>query len=286
MRTRKVDLGDIRLDVAEAGAGGRPVMLVHGFTADKGEVAEVLEPLAGQGWHAVAPDLRGHGRSDHPTEAQAYSFEILADDVLRLAEELGWDRFALVGHSMGGGVAQVVALDHPGRLTGLVLASTFHGPVKGVSMELVELGSWVVRQSGMAGLAQALTARRADDPDSVAAFERMQEARPGYAEQSVQRLESTSPDMWLAMAPRFVTQPDRLDRLRSLDVPTAVLVGELDATMLDDCRRLADAIPGASLTVVPGAGHLPQLENPEAWWLALSGFLGRLVDARPHAAPD
>ncbi len=273
MRTRKVQLVDICLDVADAGDGGRPIMLLHGFTADKSEVAEVLEPLAERGWHAVAPDLRGHGRSDHPTEGDAYSFDVLAADILGLADHLGWDRFALVGHSMGGAVAQLVALDHPDRLAGLVLASTFHGPVKGISLELVELGSWVVRESGMAGLAQALAARRADDAESVAAFERMQEARPGYAAQSVHRLESTSPDMWLALAPAFVTQVDRLDRLHSLDVPTAVVVGELDATMLDDCLRLADTIPGASLTVIPGAGHVPQLEEPEQWWTALSGFL-------------
>jgi len=281
VRTRKVDLGDVSLCVSEAGYaevgdGDRSVLLVHGFTADKGEVAEVLHPLADRGWHAVAPDLRGHGESDHPTDPNAYSFEVLAADVVRLAAGLGWDRFALVGHSLGGAVAQIVALDHPARVTGLVLASTFHGPVSGVSMDLVELGSWVVRASGMAGLAQAMASRRADDAESVAAFERMQEAHPGYAEKSTQRLESASPDMWLALAPRFVTQPDRLDRLRSLHVPTAVIVGELDATMIDDCRRMAGAIPAASLTVVPGAGHVPQLENPDGWWTALSGFLDAL----------
>lgn len=276
MPVRTVDLGDVALEIAEAGRGGRPVLLVHGFTADRHEVGEVLEPLAARGWHAVAPDLRGHGRSDHPTDADAYSFEILAADVVALADALGWDRFALVGHSMGGAVAQFVALDHPGRLTGLVLASTFHGPVTGISTELVELGRWVVRESGMAGLAQALAARRADDPDSVAAVERLQEARPGYAEQTRARLEATSPDMWMAMAPRFVDQPDRLDRLAAVDVPTLVIVGDLDATMLEDSLRLADAIPGAELTVIEGAGHVPQLERPDAWWAALAGFLARL----------
>ncbi|MDQ2825928.1 MAG: alpha/beta hydrolase [Actinomycetota bacterium] len=276
VRTRNVQVGDVDLCLSEAGDGGRPVMLVHGFTADKGEVDEVLEPLALTGWHAVAPDLRGHGASDHPADEDGYSFEIYAADVLALADHLGWDRFALVGHSMGGAVAQLVALDHPDRLTGLVLASTFHGPVRGVTTELVELGSWVVRTSGMAGLAQALASRRDDDPESAAAFERMQQARPGHAEQSTHRLESTSPAMWLAMAPRFVTQADRLDRLRSLTVPTAVIVGELDGTMLEDCRRIAAAIPGASITEIPDAGHVPQLENPDAWWAALSGFLASL----------
>src|SRR5436305_8068343 len=120
MRTRRVDLGDVGLEVTEAGAGnGRGVLLVHGFTADAGEVAGVLAPLAERGWHAVAPDLRGHGASDRPTDPAAYSFELLAADVVALADHLGWGRFALVGHSMGGAVAQIVALDHPERLTAL-----------------------------------------------------------------------------------------------------------------------------------------------------------------------
>lgn len=274
MPTRQVDLGEVALHVVEAGEGGRPVLLVHGFTADSTEVAGVLGPLAGLGWHAVAPDLRGHGRSDRPTDPAAYSLEVLAGDVVALADALGWDRFALVGHSMGGGIAQLVALDHTERLTALVLASTFHGPVPGITMELVELGRWVVREAGMAGLADAMEARRTESPASIAAFERLQEARPDYAEQSRGRLEATSADMWMAMAPRFVDQPDRLERLAKLHIPTAVIVGELDTTMGDDCRRLAATIPGSHLTVIPGAGHVPQLERPDAWWEALSSFLG------------
>lgn len=276
MRTQRVDLGDITLHVVDAGEGGRPVMLVHGFTADSDEVAGVVEPLVAAGWHAVAPDLRGHGRSDRPTDAGAYSFERVAGDIMALADRLGWDRFALLGHSMGGAIAQFIALDHPQRITGLVLASTFHGPVPGITKDLVELGCWVVREAGMEGLADAMAARRAENPDSVAAFERLQEAIPGYADLSRARLVDTSPDMWMAMAPLFVAQEDRLSRLAGLDVPTAVIVGELDGTMGADCRRLAQAIPGSHLTVIPGAGHVPQLEQPEAWWAAVSGFLQRL----------
>ncbi|HET7721496.1 MAG TPA: alpha/beta hydrolase [Acidimicrobiales bacterium] len=276
MRARRVEVGDVALHVVDAGEGGRPVMLVHGFTANSDEVAGVIEPLAELGWHAVAPDLRGHGRSDRPTDAGAYSLELMAADVLALADRLGWDRFALLGHSMGGGVAQLIALDHPQRLTGLILASTFHGPVPGISMELVQLGCWVVREAGMEGLADAQAARRAENPESVAAFERLQEAIPGYAEQSRARLVSTSPDMWMAMAPCFVEQEDRLERLATIDVPTAVIVGEFDGTMGDDCRRLAEAIAGSQLTVIPGAGHVPQLEQPDAWWAAVSGFLAGL----------
>ncbi len=276
MRVRRIDLGNVTLEVAEDGEGERAVILIHGFTAERAEVAGLMGPLAARGWHAVAPDLRGHGRSDHPTDPDAYSFEILAADVVALADHLKWQRFALVGHSMGGAVAQLIALDHPERVTGLVLASTFHGPVQGVTMELVELGRWIVGEKGMAGLADALAARRAENPDSIAAFERLQEARPGYAEESRRRLEATSPEMWMALAPRFVDQTDRLERLAGLDLPTAVIVGELDSTMHDDSVRLAETIPGARLTVIPGVGHVPQLEDPQAWEAAVVDFFSGL----------
>jgi 3-oxoadipate enol-lactonase len=82
--------------------------------------------------------------------------------------------------------------------------------------------------------------------------------------------------MWMALAPRFVDQEDRLEALATLDVPTAVIVGDVDTTMLEDCRRLAATIPGAELTVIAGAGHVPQIEQPEAWESALIRFLERL----------
>ena len=261
------------LAIAEGGSGGRPVFLVHGFTGGKEDLGEWVEPLAERGWHAVAPDLRGHGTSDHPEGRESYGFEVFAADLLALADALGWDRFAVVGYSMGGAVAQFLALGCPQRVSALVLVASFHGPVPGVDAELVALGSEIVRQAGMPGLAQALAARRAQNPEAVARYERAERARPGHGGRRERGVLATSPDLWLEMAPRFVTQPDRLDLLRALDVPTAVVVGELDRTMVDDCRRMADAIPGARLTVVPDAGHSLPAEKPAELWAALSSFL-------------
>ena len=273
MRSRRVQAGPVGLAIAEAGAGGRPLFLVHGFTGGKEDLAEWVEPLAQRGWHAVAPDLRGHGTSDHPEGRESYGFHVFAADLLALADALGWDRFAVVGYSMGGAVAQFLALGYPQRVSAMVLVASFHGPVPGVDAELVALGSEIVRQAGMPGLAQALAARRAQNPDAVARYERAERVRPGHGSRREGGVLATSPDLWLEMAPRFVTQPDRLDLLRGLDVPAAVIVGELDGTMLDDCRRMADAIPGARLTVVRGAGHSLPAEKPAEFWAALSSFL-------------
>src|SRR5215831_3393456 len=99
---RRVNLGDLELSIAEAGTGQDPLLLVHGFTGAKEDFTPWLDRLAASGWHAVAPDLRGHGASAKPAQETAYSFEIMADDMLGLADALGWDRFVLLGHSMGG----------------------------------------------------------------------------------------------------------------------------------------------------------------------------------------
>src|SRR6476646_1385783 len=99
-----------KLAYAEAGDGGRPFMLVHGFTGAKEDFTEWLDPLATDGWHAVAPDNRGHGASEKPDDESQYPFDLLATDLLELADGL-WGRdtsFVLLGHSMGGMVAQVL----------------------------------------------------------------------------------------------------------------------------------------------------------------------------------
>jgi 2-succinyl-6-hydroxy-2,4-cyclohexadiene-1-carboxylate synthase len=271
--SRAVDLGDVRLAIAEAGTGGRPLMLVHGFTGAKEDFTDFLEPLAEQGWHAVAPDLRGHGASDHPAAEESYSLAVFAADVLALADELGWGRFVLLGHSMGGMVAQHLLLAAPERVRGVVLMDTTHGPIDWVEADTAELAAAVVRQQGIAALMEALKLLRAEDPLMTPAFLRLLNEKPGYSEFCDAKLLASAPSMWLAMAPALLTQPDRLDRLAGVGVPTLVIVGEQDIPFIAHGERMAKTIPGARLVIIPDAGHSPQFENMDAWWVALSSFL-------------
>lgn len=266
--------------------GGRPLLVIHGFTGGKDDFLHLVDPLARRGWHVVAPDLRGHGSSDHPPGQDAYDFPILAADVLALTDTLNWDRFTVVGHSMGGMLAQLIALEYRQRLAAMVLVSTFHGPVRGVDPDLVQLGSMIVEQAGMEGLHQALVARRHQNPRAVALFERMVQERPGWEERSERKLLATSPDLWRALAPRFLSQTDRLGDLTGITVPTAVIVGDDDQTMRADCERIAAAIPGARLSIVPGAAHSPQFENEPVFWDVLTSFLDELGVADPSETPS
>ena len=82
--------------------------------------------------------------------------------------------------------------------------------------------------------------------------------------------------MYAAMLTEMLSQEDRLEALRSLSVPTLVLVGEQDRPLRGASRRMAEAIPGARLEVIADAGHSPQVETPAAWAEVVRGFLASL----------
>jgi pimeloyl-ACP methyl ester carboxylesterase len=278
---RHIAVDGMRLSIAEAGAGQRPLLLVHGFTGAKEDFTPWLAELADSGWHAVAPDLRGHGDSSKPAAEADYTFELMAGDMLGLAGALGWGPFVLLGHSMGGMVAQFIACSAPARLMGLILMDTTHGPLRNLDPEMVQAAVSIVRMQGMDTLADILAERRG--PLETPAHRRLITEQPGYAEFCDRKLRATAPAMYAAMAPMFSTVPDRLDRLRTLpdSLPVLVIVGEQDQPFLAPSKRMAAGVGRAKLEIIPAAGHCPQFENPQAWWHALAGFLATVTDPDP-----
>lgn len=272
---RSIDIGGIDLVVSESGVGGHPLMLVHGWTGARQDFADWMDPLADLGFHVVAPDNRGHGDSAKPISEDDYSLAIMAGDVVDLADALCWDSFVLLGHSMGGMVAQKVALALPGRLTGLILMDTHHGPVD-VAPSIVEAGVEAARHRGTGAIADMMAAATEPGPLDTEAYRRVCAERPGHFEYGIGNTRRSSPAMFAAMLAEMAGTPSRLEDLAFLEVPTLVLVGEQDTAFLDAAYRLAESIPGAQLEVLPDGGHSPQFEAPEAWWKAMSGFVGSL----------
>jgi len=275
---RSVNVGEVDLTILEAGAGGRPLLLVHGYTGAATDFADFLEPLADAGWHVVAPYLRGHGSSSKPTSEDDYSLDIFAADVLGLADELSFDRFTVLGHSMGGMLTQVLVVGAPERVESLILMDTSHGPLA-VDAALVELGVTVAREQGIDVVADVMGASD-DGPLTTEAYRRKVAEDPGYAEMGDRNLRASSAAMFAAMLAQIPEQADRLVGLASLTMPTLIIVGEQDTPFLGDSARMAEAIPGARLAVIPGGGHSPQFEAPEAWWAALSAFLDEVATTR------
>jgi pimeloyl-ACP methyl ester carboxylesterase len=272
---RPVALGAIELVIAEAGHGGRPLLLAHGWTGSKEDFAEWVVPLAGLGFHVVVPDQRGHGASAKPDQESDYSLETYADDLVALADALGWDRFVLLGHSMGGMVAQVLAAHAGDRLDGLVLLDTHHGPIE-VDPEVVHLGVAAARSMGTGAIADMMASATEPGPLDTEAYRRVCAERPGHFEWGIEKTRNSSAAMFAAMLAEMSATPDRLESLAGLAVPTLVLVGDQDTPFMDASKAMAATIPGARLEVLPAGGHSPQFESPQAWWLAMSSFLTSL----------
>ena len=112
---------------------------------------------------------------------------------------------------------------------------------------------------------------RKPPPGSPESVQRLYAERPGYGEWTRSKVLATSPVMARAMMAELASLPDRVPELRSLDLPVLVIAGEHDiAGFVDGSQRMADAIPGATLAVLAGAAHYPQLETPDAWWATLT----------------
>jgi pimeloyl-ACP methyl ester carboxylesterase len=269
-------VGDIELAVLEAGAGGRPLLLVHGFGGAKEDFADHIDPLAAAGWHVVAPDHRGHGESDQPAGEEQYAIERLTEDMVGLVDALGWGSFVMLGHSMGGMIAQMIALDSPERVEALVLMDTGHGPFRAVDRDAIGAAVAIVRADGLATYKEVLEKVR--DPLGNPAHDRVCASRPGYKEWCDQKMLVCAADMYAAMMLQLPDFEDRLDRFSELTMPALVIVGELDKPFLNSSKRMHEALPDSRLAVIADAGHSPQFEGAEQWWAALSGFLAEVSD--------
>ncbi len=264
-----LDGGDVA--IIEGGRGGRPLLLVHGFTGAKEDFGDWIAALAAEGWWVVAPDLRGHGASHQPPDEASYSLATFAADLWDLADHLRWDRFALLGHSMGGMVAQEMLIADPGRVERLILMDTNHGPAQGLDEPTVAFGVEVLRTEGLPALLDLIESL--PSPPRNPAEERIRASRPGYVAWSEAKVRAVSPAMYAALAIELTSRPDRLAELAKLTVPTRVIVGAEDCNFLAASRRLAEAMPGADLVVIADAAHSPQFENPDAWWQAVAPWL-------------
>jgi pimeloyl-ACP methyl ester carboxylesterase len=270
MRTMRIATDDGVELVAGVAGEGPGLLLVHGFGGAKEDFTEHLPALAREYTVAVF-DHRGHGESDKPGDVAAYSLERLRDDVLQVADALGFASFRLLGHSMGGMVARKVVLAAPERVDAFVMMDTSAGPIPGFDASLVDVAADIALTQGKDALKEVLDMAQALETE---AYRRVLSEQPGYQEFVDRKWEMLSAVMWGALARAMAYQSDDLPRLvAELRCPLLVLVGEQDKPFVRAAAHVVEAIPAAELVTIPDAGHSPQFENPEAWIDALSRFL-------------
>jgi 3-oxoadipate enol-lactonase len=214
----------------------------------------------------ICYDHRGHGLSDAPTGP--YTMAELADDAARLIEALQTGPVVFVGLSMGGMVAQELALRHPGKVKALVLANTTSG----------------YPAEAQAGWAQRIAGIEAGGLESIVdgAMQRWFHAA-FHAEQAAtvarwrQRVVSCDKAGYIACC-HAISQVDTTARLPQIKVPVMVIAGELDlGTPPAMGKAIAQGIAGASLVVLPEASHLSVLEQPQAFQHGVDSFLAELA---------
>lgn len=252
----------------DAGAA-RVAVLIHAFPL----AATMWEPQMRQapaGWRLLAPDLRGFGGS--PTvdaDTDSPSIDDYAADVIDLLAALGIGTAVIGGLSMGGYVAFAVLRRAPEMVRGLVLADTKSGAdsleARGNRRAMLAL----LDREGPSGVAREM-APKLVGPVSGA-------ERPEL-EAGVRRLikQQSTPAIRGALL-RLMDRPDATAQLSFIAVPTLIIVGGDDGvTPVVESQRMADAIGGAELVVIPKAGHLSSVEQPDAFSGVLSAFLSRL----------
>ena len=249
------------------GADGLPLILLHAFPLHSGMWQPQIDALASR-HRVIAPDLKGFGASDAPTDASAYSMAGYADEVAGLLAVLGLDRVVVVGLSMGGYVAFSLLDRHRPLVAALVLADTRAGQDSDQVLARRSEQQRQIREQGTMPVIDALL-------DTLLA-EPTREHRPGVVVEA-RRLMDNPPAGFVGALEAMKSRPDATSGLGSIDVPTLVLVGDHDQpSPPEEARAMHEQIPGSRFAVLPDAGHLSNLEAPDAFNHALVRFLDEL----------
>ncbi|MFE9446934.1 alpha/beta fold hydrolase [Streptomyces sp. NPDC006739] len=277
--------GEFAVVDAPAADGVEPrgvALLLPGFTGSKEDFNPLHVPLARRGYRTVAVDGRGQYESDGPQDDEsAYAQEELARDVLAQAAAVGAP-VHLLGHSLGGQIARAAVLLDPEPFRSLTLMSSGPAQISESQQQRVKL------------LRDALTVMTmAEVWDAIQAMETPEETDTGELDGGLDDREDlrrrwlrTKPAQLIATGRQLCSEPDRVAELAALPLPFHVLSGALDDTwpvaLLDEMAlRLR-----ARRTVVEGAEHSPNTDQPLATARALAGFWDAHPSRGAHADRD
>ena len=265
-----VKMGRINLSYLREGNSVTPILFISGLSMDKEFWAPVVEHLKHQ-YECITFDNRGVGESSRPRSG--YSPYDLMNDTVNLLDKLSIPRAYVVGCSMGGRIAQLMALERPELVAGLVLVGCMASRDPR-SAHMMKTRRFLQRR--LSRYEYSLTmASWFFGPETL--------AKPGYAENWAKK-EAEKPhpqslhalDQLVAGGAGFSIR----DQLKNIRQPTLVMVGEQDIlTPPYGGRIIAESIPGAKLVMLPGVGHFCVIEDPKGLAGRVASFLKR-VDGR------
>lgn len=249
---------------------GHPLVLIAGLGYGAWYWHKTLPALA-EHYQILTFDNRGAGESDKPDGP--YSVPMMAADTIDLLDALDIQRATIMGHSLGGFIAQEVTLRRPDLVSKLILASTTHGGMQvipitaealevmmdreGDPQELVKRGIAVACASGFSkkqpGVVEELIAYRFSAPVPPAQYQAQVAAGAGTA---------------------AFSEEEVIDRMARIKVPVLILFGEEDRVVPPgNADLMAEKLPNAQIKIIPGTGHMFPIEDPQATAQAVLEFL-------------
>lgn len=239
---------------------GTPFVLLHGFPFSSESFWPQLDSPPG-GFRLLVPDHRGFGKSA-PGDGVT-TMEAMADDALALLDALSIPQAIIGGVSMGGYVAIALTRRDPGRVKALVLIDTQSSADDDAGKARREAVAQEVEAKGLGPLAETMLPKLLA-PDAPADVKTRVD----------QMMRAQSPAATAAASRGMALRTDGRDILSRFGGPCLVVVGELDAiTPVEKAKAMAALMPQATVSVIPGAGHLPNLERPDEFHKAVGAFL-------------
>jgi pimeloyl-ACP methyl ester carboxylesterase len=254
-------VGNVASSHVTVGSGDHHVLALHGWFGSARGWGSLPDYLDGSTFTYVFMDLRGYG--GRVGVAGEYTMEEAAGDAVTLADELGWDRFSLIGHSMGGKAVQHVLLSDPGRVRRVVALNPV--PANEVPFD----------EDGWALFSGAAASR--DNRAAIINFTTGGRLPSAFVNHVVQHsLDNSAVEAFGAYL-RSWAKTDFAERIRGNPAAVKVIVGEHDPALSAQVMEQTwlASYPSAELEVVPNAGHYPMYETPAALAASIEEFLGR-----------
>jgi len=263
--TQRLMVHGVNLAV-EVRGDGPAVLFVHGFPLDRAMWRAQMDVL--EGCRRIAPDLRGMGQSDAPD--LGYSMNIYAADLAGLLDALDIETVVLCGLSMGGYIAFEFLRHWRSRVRGLVLMDTRAGADNAEARRARDSSAASARDGGAAAIAETMLPKLLA-PSTLA-------QQPDIVERVRQMILRTPVAGLIGALAAMRDRPNSESLLPTLGgIPTLIVVGEEDAvTPPEQAEAMARVIPGAQLALIPGAGHLSPLENPDEVSRRMAQFVREL----------
>jgi 3-oxoadipate enol-lactonase len=263
----KIRANGITMSYALGGLAGAPmVTLSHSLATDLGMWEPQVAALASR-YRVLRYDTRGHGGTEAP--AGSYSLDLLADDAQALLQSLGIARTHWVGLSMGGMIGQALALRAPELFASLVLCDTT-SRVPSDAKPVWDQRIATAEGQGMEPLVEPTIERWFTAP--------FRSKRPDVVDRVRAMIRTTPPAGYVGCC-HAIAALDLTDRLPAIRLPALVIVGEDDpGTPVAASRVIHEQIAGSRLVIIKSAAHLSNLEQPEEFNRALTGFLPRPGD--------